>query len=73
MTGMIVHVPAAAKRCELSAGCAEKPPADDLRPGTVWRCDECGREWVVVAGAQYNEPYQAWRRLTESNRGGQDR
>jgi hypothetical protein len=73
MTGKIIFTPSPLQRCETALGCADRPPADTLKPATVWKCDECGREWVVTEGAQYNEPYQAWRRLTESNRGGQDR
>lgn len=73
MTGRITHVPNLAQRCETAAGCPDKPSPNILQPGTIWQCDECAREWVVVYGAQYNEPYQAWRRLTESNRAGQDR
>lgn len=73
MTGRITFVPFPSTRCESPEGCADKPGAAALRPGTIWKCDECGREWVVVEGSQYNEPYRAWRRLTESNRGGQDR
>ena len=56
MTGKITYVPPAAKRCETAAGCSDKPPTDDLQPCTIWRCDECGRDGVVVAGARYNEP-----------------
>lgn len=73
MTGKITFTPTPAARCERTGGCPDKPQPSVLKPGTIWQCDECAREWVVVEGAQYNEPYQAWRRLTESNRGGQDR
>lgn len=72
MTGRITFVPTAAQRCETQLGCPDMPPAAGLVPGTIWQCDGCGREWVVVAGAQYNEPYQAWRRLSEQNRDGRE-
>jgi hypothetical protein len=42
-------------------------------PGTLWTCDECGQEWVMVYGSQYNESYSVWRKLTEKNRKGSDR
>jgi hypothetical protein len=35
--------------------------ADAYPAGTLWECDDCGKQWVVVTGAQYNEPYSAWR------------
>lgn len=73
MTGRITFTPEPAAVCERPAGCLDKPNHRMLRSGTIWTCDECGREWVVVTGAQYNESYTAWRRLTEANRGGQDR
>lgn len=40
--------------------------------GTQFHCDECPKKWVVVEGAQYNEPYKAWRPLTWKNRTGRD-
>lgn len=73
MTGRITHVPEPTAACERPGGCLGRPSADLYRPGTVWTCDECDREWVIVEGAQYNEVYRAWRRLTEANRNGSDR
>jgi len=73
MTGRITHVLEPAAVCERPGGCPDMPKAEAHRPGTVWTCDECGREWVVVEGAQYNESYRAWRRLTDRNRNGDDR
>lgn len=73
MTGRITHVPTPAAVCERPAGCLDKPHPEVHARGTVWTCDECGREWVVVTGAQYNESYSAWRILTAANREGYDR
>lgn len=73
MTGRITYVPQPAAVCERPGGCPDKPRAEAYTRGTVWTCDECGREWVVVTGAQYNEPYSAWRPLTDRNRDGNDR
>lgn len=73
MTGRITHVPTPAAVCERPGGCPDMPKAEAYRRGTVWTCDECHREWVVVEGAQYNEHYSAWRRLTDRNRDGSDR
>lgn len=66
MAGRIVFRPEAEHRC------TELPKADELTPGTVWQCNDCENQWVVVEGAQYNEPYKAWRILTEANRVGLD-
>lgn len=71
MIGRITFEPPHPTACDRGT-CEGKPPADNYRPGTIWTCDECDREWVVVEGAQYNEPYQAWRHLTERNREGRD-
>ena len=71
MAGRITFVPSTPTACE-QGHCAGKPSPDPHRPGTIWTCDECGKEWVLVQGAQYNETYRAWRRLTERNRGGSD-
>lgn len=68
MTGKITYVPSSHER----HGCEGMPAADALPAGTIWTCDDCGQEWVVVEGAQYNESYSAWRKLTERNRGGRD-
>lgn len=66
MSGRIVHVPASAHRCE------GKPLAGNFAPATIWECDDCKKQWVVVWGSQYNETYQAWRELTAANRDGGD-
>lgn len=73
MSGRITFVPTPAAICERPAGCLDKPPPHVHRRGTIWTCDECGRQWVLVVGAQYNEPYEAWRILTDRNRDGSDR
>lgn len=73
MSGRIIFEPTDEAACERNRDCADKPIAYLLRPGTIWKCDDCGREWVVVEGAQYNESYKAWRILTERNRKGVDR
>lgn len=73
MGGRITHVPAPKDDCIRGWGCADKPSPNDYKPGTQWTCDNCGKVWVVVEGAQYNEPYQAWRTLTEKNKNGMDR
>ncbi len=73
MGGRIIHVPEHPAPCSgYFPNCDGMPRADDHRPGTIWECDLCRRKWVVVAGAQYNEAYQAWRELTEKNREGRD-
>ena len=66
MGGTITPPPPPAHQCE------GRPFADGYRAGTIWTCDECGKKFVVVQGAQYNEPYTAWRALTERNRTGSD-
>lgn len=66
MSGTITPPPPAAHKCE------GLPSADEHLPATVWTCDDCGKKFVVVAGAQYNEPYQAWRVLTDRTRAGRD-
>lgn len=72
MTGRITYVPPTPAACDRPSGCPDKPPVTVHRPGTIWTCDECGREWVLVTGAQYNEAYAAWRPLTAQNRDGRD-
>lgn len=69
MPGKITHVPSDATIHD-QRGCQDRPSPYDYARGTIWTCDECGSEWVVVHGAQYNEAYTAWRRLTERNRDG---
>lgn len=66
MSGQIIYVPPTAHEC------GGQPPARMLNAGTQWQCDDCGQVWVVVEGAQYNESYSAWRKLTEKNKGGRD-
>lgn len=73
MGGRITYVPGPEDVCKTYQGCEGKPPAGMLKPKTQWTCNVCGKIWVVVAGAQYNEPYQAWRKLTNQTRGGFDR
>lgn len=72
MSGRIVYAPKIPSACERGQ-CEGKPHAGGHQPGTIWECDECGQQWVVVHGAQYNEEYSAWRKLTEQNRYGYDR
>jgi hypothetical protein len=67
MPGKIISTPAGPPH-----KCTGQPRADLLSHGTVWRCDECNKDWVVVKGSQYNEPYSAWRPLTEHNKNGRD-
>lgn len=63
MTGRIIYTPPIPTSCDRGE-CADKPKADGLRDGTIWECDHCGRHWIVWSGAQYNEPFSAWRRAT---------
>jgi len=67
VTGRIISTPDPMRnhRCDL-------PRAESYQRGTVWECDDCEKQYVVVQGAQYNEAYTAWRRLTEGNRDGSD-
>lgn len=73
MSGRITFTPPPSAVCARPAGCLDKPNPQVHARGTIWTCDVCGREWVLVTGAQYNGEYSAWRRLTEANRGGYDR
>ncbi|QDK03259.1 hypothetical protein SEA_DEJAVU_18 [Microbacterium Phage DejaVu] len=66
MGGRIIYVPNDPHEC------GSKPVSAMLKKGTQWQCNDCDQVWVVVEGAQYNEPYSAWRRLTERNRDGRD-
>ncbi|AXC37874.1 hypothetical protein SEA_JACKO_14 [Microbacterium phage Jacko] len=66
MAGQIIYTPPEAHEC------SGMPVPERYPGGTIWRCDDCGTEWVVVQGAQYNEPYSAWRKLTENNKDGRD-
>ncbi|WP_234057933.1 hypothetical protein [Microbacterium sp. NFH-22A-Y] len=73
MGGRITFTPPRRSVCDRPAGCQGRPAPEPYPRGTIWTCDECGSEWVVVEGAQYNEAYSAWRRLTDRNRDGSDR
>lgn len=67
MPGQIISVPLQAHVCD------GMPEPTNHVPGTIWQCDECSQQWVVVSGqGEDNMGYVAWRRLTEANRGGQD-
>ena len=66
MAGTITPPPSEAHKCE------GRPPAEHYQRATVWTCDDCGKKFVVVVGSQYNEPYTAWRVLTDWTRGGFD-
>ena len=70
MTGKITFVPGPEDQCRLA--CPDKPSCAALKPRTPWTCDYCGKVWVVVEGAQYNEVYRSWRRLTHATRDGRD-
>jgi hypothetical protein len=63
MTGRIIYTPPVPTLCDREL-CADKPEAEGLRDGTIWECDHCARTWIVWSGAQYNEPFSAWRRTT---------
>lgn len=73
MTGKITFTPEEAGPCYQRAGCQGRPLPTLHSRGTIWTCDECSREWVLVTWAQVNESYSVWRWLTERNRGGYDR
>lgn len=64
MTGRIIFEPKRPTACERGQ-CEGKPKAENYRDGTIWACDECGSQWIVWSGAQYNEAFSAWRRHTE--------
>jgi hypothetical protein len=57
VSGRIVFAPTP----DCTHGCVGKPLAENLAPGTVWQCDGCEKQWVVIRGSQYNETYSAWR------------
>lgn len=67
MPGKIVAVPQRAHACE------GQPPTGSYPKGTQWQCSECHQTWVLVYGAQYNEPYEVWRKMTLKNANGEDR
>lgn len=50
--------------------CTGKPIPSSHAQATIWQCDECEKQWVLVVGAQYNESYSVWRPLTAHNRDG---
>lgn len=60
MPGRITFSPPTQSRHD-RIGCHDRPVAENHEAGTIWTCDDCGKEWVVVWGAQYNEIYFAWR------------
>ena len=64
MSGRIIFEPHRPNACERGL-CEGKPKAENYRDGTIWECDECGSQWIVWSGAQYNEAFSAWRRHTE--------
>ncbi len=67
MPGHIVSIPETIHRC------ADRPPAIAYVPATVWECDVCHQQWVVVSGpGEDNRGYSAWRKLTDANKGGED-
>lgn len=70
MAGRIIYRPHLARECASPSGCPGKPNHLGLDHGTIWQCDECEQQWVLVMGAQYNETYWAWRKLTAQNRNG---
>lgn len=62
MSGRIVYTPPPSSECERLNRCLDIPPAGRYPDGTVWQCDSCGKRWEKWSGAQYNEPFDAWRR-----------
>lgn len=68
MTGQLIPPSTEAHRCE---GRPER--AEGLAVGTIWKCDDCGKESVVVVGAQYNETYYAWRNASLPTIAGESR
>ncbi|AWY04997.1 hypothetical protein SEA_HORTUS1_15 [Microbacterium phage Hortus1] len=67
MGGKIILIPTAAHEC------SGRPETRAYPKGTQWQCGECNQTWVLVYGSQYNEHYEAWRKLTTSNIKGEDR
>jgi hypothetical protein len=67
MAGRIVFTPQGEHTC------TDFPPATEYRPGTIWQCDDCEQQWVVVSGqGEDGKGYSAWRELTDRNRNGED-
>ncbi len=64
MSGRIIFKPEMPSACDRGQ-CDGKPRAADYRVGTIWECDHCGRQWIVWSGAQYNEPFSAWKLHSE--------
>lgn len=60
MSGKIIYEPHLPTACERGM-CEGKPNPESYRDGTIWQCDECGSRWEKWSGAQYNEPFDAWR------------
>lgn len=60
MTGRIIFEPKIPTSCDRRQ-CKDKPLAETYRDGTIWECDDCGRQWVVWSAAQYNESFSAWK------------
>ena len=72
MGGRITYRPRPASTHSDLWTCPGMPVPERHPRGTQWTCNECDRIWVVVEGAQYNEPYTAWRVLNGRNRDGRD-
>ncbi|QDH48024.1 hypothetical protein SEA_PAVLO_16 [Microbacterium phage Pavlo] len=66
MGGRVILVPEAAHECK------GKPKTWSYPKGTHWQCNECHQTWVLVHGSQYNENYEAWRKLNLRNIKGED-
>lgn len=66
MSGRIIYEPPTPSSCDRKH-CEGKPEAADYRDGTIWQCDHCGLKWEVWSGAQYNDPFSAWR-VTEGEK-----
>ena len=61
MSGKIIYEPPRPTACDRGM-CQGKPKPERHRDGTIWECDDCGAQWEKWSGAQYNEPFDAWRR-----------
>ena len=60
VSGRIVYEPLPPTGCERGM-CEGKPKPENYRDGTIWQCDDCCAQWEKWSGAQYNEPFDAWR------------
>ena len=58
MPGKIIYTPNNPPTC--GDWCEGLPRAVYYSDGTIWQCSVCGKKWVRVSGAQYNEPYATW-------------